>query len=70
MKLNSNTDDESYPLSSFVRSLPDHHLSYEAREMACHALEMYIQRLQANAPSLKIHCYRATLEKCIVHHFP
>lgn len=22
------------------------------------------------APALKIHCYRATLEKCIIHHDP
>lgn len=70
MKLSSNLCNKGYPLSSYVKSLSYHHLSYEAKEMACHALEMYIQRLKDNAPSLKIHCYRAVLEKCIVHHYP
>lgn len=37
-----------YPLSEFVRSLPTHGLSYEAREMACHAIETYRERLQGN----------------------
>ena len=38
--------DVGYPLSEFVRSLPSHGLSYEAREMACHAIETYRKRLQ------------------------
>ncbi|KAF8790001.1 Protein RRNAD1 like protein [Argiope bruennichi] len=70
MKLESTKDSEGYPLSLFVKSLPSHSLSYEAKEMACHALEMYIQRLHDKVPHLKIHCYRATLEQCIVHHHP
>ena len=37
-----------YPLSEFVRSLPSHGLSYEARELACHAIETYRERLQGN----------------------
>ncbi|CAL1263487.1 unnamed protein product [Larinioides sclopetarius] len=45
MKLESNKDSDGYPLSLFVKSLPSHDLSYEAKELACHALEMYIQRL-------------------------
>ena len=40
--------DVGYPLSEFVRSLPSHGLSYEAREMACHAIETYRKRLQGN----------------------
>ena len=40
--------DVGYPLSEFVRSLPSHGLSYEAREMACHAIETYRERLQGN----------------------
>ncbi|KAG8193061.1 hypothetical protein JTE90_028173 [Oedothorax gibbosus] len=70
MKLESNSDGDGYPLSCFVKSLPHHALSYEAKELACHAIEMYIQRIHVNAPALKIHCYRATLEKCIIHHDP
>lgn len=34
-----------YPLSQFVRSLPRHGLSYKAREVACHSMEIYVQRL-------------------------
>ena len=34
-----------YPLSELVRSLPGHSLSYEAREVACHALEAFRERL-------------------------
>ncbi|GFT45465.1 protein RRNAD1 [Nephila pilipes] len=70
MKIEGNKDCEGYPLSNFVKALPNNTLSYEAKEMACHALEMYIKRLQDNAPALKIHCYRATLEKCIVSLHP
>ncbi|XP_071040474.1 methyltransferase-like protein 25B isoform X3 [Parasteatoda tepidariorum] len=70
MKKEPGSETENYPLSSFVKSLPNHELSYEAKELACHAIEMYIKRLQDNASSLKIHCYRAALEKCIVSHYP
>ncbi|GIY83866.1 protein RRNAD1 [Caerostris darwini] len=70
MKLETNIDGEGYPLSNFIKSLAYHSLSYEAKEMACHALEMYVQRLHDKVSHLKIHCYRATLEKCIVHHYP
>ncbi len=34
-----------YPLSRSVRSLPGHSLSYEAREVACHSIEAYRERL-------------------------
>ncbi|GFY46032.1 protein RRNAD1 [Trichonephila inaurata madagascariensis] len=60
---------EGFPLSNFVKTL-NHDMSDEAREMACHAVEMQIKRLQDNAPSLKIHCYRATLEKVIASAVP
>ena len=36
---------DGYPLSQTVSSLPSHQLSYEAKELACHAKEKYIQRL-------------------------
>ena len=35
----------SYPLSSFVQSLLGHELSYTAKELACHAAEVYLQKL-------------------------
>ena len=41
--------DVGYPLSEFVRSLPSHGLSYEAREVACHAIESYRERLQGKS---------------------
>ena len=34
-----------YPLSSKIKSLDDHRLSYESRELACHALEIYRRRV-------------------------
>lgn len=35
----------SYPLSHFVQSLLGHELSYTAKELACHAAEVYLQKL-------------------------
>ena len=37
-----------YPLSTHVKSLPRHSLSYEAREVACHSVETYRERLQGS----------------------
>jgi hypothetical protein len=48
-------------------------LSYEARELACHALEQYVTNrlaLEEERDKLKIHGYRALLEKLIVAKFP
>ncbi|XP_066983035.1 methyltransferase-like protein 25B [Macrobrachium rosenbergii] len=59
-----------YPMSKFVQSLKGNHLSYEAREVACHAIEMYSERLHLGADNLKVHCYRAALEDIIVKHWP
>ena len=36
---------QGYPMSRFVAGLPDHQLNYEAREMACHSVDVYKQRL-------------------------
>ncbi|KAM6234359.1 LOW QUALITY PROTEIN: methyltransferase-like protein 25B [Porphyrio hochstetteri] len=55
----------SYPLSSWVATLPGHELSYRAREAACHALEDYTGRLGAESGRLRTHCYRAVLETLI-----
>lgn len=41
MKLSSG----GYPLSTMVHSLSGHQLSYEAKELACHAKEKYARRL-------------------------
>ncbi|KAM9851818.1 LOW QUALITY PROTEIN: methyltransferase-like protein 25B [Aulostomus maculatus] len=54
-----------YPMSSWVRGLPGHQLSYKAREGACHAVEDYIQRLREESELLRTHCYRAMLETFI-----
>lgn len=54
-----------YPMSSLVRELPGHQLSYKAREGACHAVEDYVRRLGDESELLKTHCYRAILETFI-----
>ncbi|XP_033750586.1 protein RRNAD1-like isoform X2 [Pecten maximus] len=65
-----NTDDVGYPMSQFTRNISDSHLSYEAREMACHFADSYKERLIANPPSLKLHCYRAALQYIIKQTYP
>lgn len=46
-------------------------LSYHSREIACHAIENYGEKLlKGEQWKLKIHTYRAVLEKIIVSHFP
>ncbi|KAK8726965.1 hypothetical protein OTU49_017481 [Cherax quadricarinatus] len=73
MKLHTLSDEmdyPGYPLSKFVCSLPGFMLSYQAREVACHAIEMYISRLRLGAENLKVHCYRASLEEIIMKHWP
>lgn len=57
--------DFGYPMSSWVRALPGHQLSYKAREGACHAVEDYMQRLREGSDLLRTHCYRAILEAFI-----
>lgn len=51
-----------YPMSSWVRGLLGHQLSYKAREGACHAVEDYMRRLRDESELLRTHCYRAMLE--------
>ncbi|XP_076322978.1 methyltransferase-like protein 25B isoform X2 [Tachypleus tridentatus] len=72
MKLDINSTGlaSGYPLSSFIRNKPEHKLNYEALEVACHAIEKYSKKLKENASSLKIHCYRATLEALISKYYP
>ncbi|XP_039973757.1 protein RRNAD1 isoform X2 [Xiphias gladius] len=54
-----------YPMSSWVRGLSGHRLSYKAREGACHAVEDYVRRLREESELLRTHCYRAMLESFI-----
>uniref|UniRef100_A0A182P3M2 Methyltranfer_dom domain-containing protein n=1 Tax=Anopheles epiroticus TaxID=199890 RepID=A0A182P3M2_9DIPT len=54
-----------FPLSDFCRRTKLN-LSYEAREMACHAIEQYRDRLKSDYHELKIHAYRAAIESIIV----
>ncbi|GAB0090253.1 protein RRNAD1 [Sergentomyia squamirostris] len=64
--------ERGYPLSKHVKNQRCDKskrifLSYEAREVACHAAEMYQERLsQGLFDDLKIHAYRSALEKIIV----
>ncbi|KAG8450024.1 hypothetical protein GDO86_016636 [Hymenochirus boettgeri] len=61
----SDLTEYGYPLSSWVAQLPGHKLSYKAREVACHAIEDYTERLKGDSSILKTHCYRAVLETVI-----
>lgn len=60
-----------YPMSLFANRIKDHTLSYESREIACHAIEIYSRRLQAgDYRDLQVHSYRAALEKILVSKDP
>lgn len=60
------SEEIGYPLSELVRSLPNHSLSYEAREVACHALEAFRERLQSTSPKvfLTMHMYDTCIFIC------
>jgi hypothetical protein len=56
-----------YPLSHALSSSPSHNLSYQAKELACHAMETYINRLMDGSfDHLKTHCYRAAVETVVI----
>ncbi|XP_068626756.1 methyltransferase-like protein 25B isoform X2 [Battus philenor] len=70
MKLSCNSDPCGYPMSEYLRKL-DSQLSYASREIACHAIELYSERLlQGQYEDLKVHAYRAALEIMLVEHDP
>ncbi|XP_077514618.1 methyltransferase-like protein 25B [Amblyomma americanum] len=75
MKLNESRYEEAnlkqaYPMSDHVRAMGSKStLSYQAREVACHAIEVYAKKLKEEPTSLKIHCYRALLERLIVNRY-
>ncbi|XP_017073213.1 protein RRNAD1 isoform X2 [Drosophila eugracilis] len=60
-----------YPLSKFLSEQVGNYLSYEAREISCHAMEVYHDRLLAkDYEHLRIHSFRAAAERIIVQQFP
>lgn len=75
MKLNEKRcegleDGKAYPMSKHVQAMGTKAvLSYQAREVACHAFEVYVNRLRESPLALKIHCYRALLERLIVDRY-
>lgn len=36
---------EGYPMSNFLKTSPRHFLSYEARELSCHSIDSYREKL-------------------------
>jgi len=58
---------EHFPMSGFVQGQEWSNLTYTSNELACHALEMYTERLRKEQEDkLKVHCYRALLEKLLL----
>nr|CAD7427372.1 unnamed protein product [Timema monikensis] len=59
-------------MSNYIyKTLGGNMLSYEAREIACHAIETYSERLRSGLYlDLKVHSYRAALEQIIVKNWP
>ncbi|XP_013175925.1 PREDICTED: protein RRNAD1 isoform X2 [Papilio xuthus] len=70
MKLSCDSEPYGYPMSEYVKKLGSK-LSYNSREIACHAIETYSERLlKGQYDYLKIHAFRAALEKVLVEHDP
>lgn len=62
-----------YPLSDFLRrdATISSHVGYESREIACHAIEKYAERLHSkNYDDLRVHSFRAEIERIIQKHWP
>lgn len=63
--------EQHFPMSEFVSCQPWHALTYTSKELSCHAIEMYTDRLHSNEQDkLKVHCYRALIEKLLVARDP
>ncbi|XP_026738794.1 protein RRNAD1 isoform X1 [Trichoplusia ni] len=70
MKLSCGDKGQGYPMSDYVRQL-DSHLSFVSREIACHSIDVYCERLRrGNYIDLKVHAFRAALERILVEHNP
>lgn len=70
-----NFTQKGYPLSKYLSteniSPKWQHLSFEAREIACHAIEVYAKRLSdKNYDYLRVHSFRATIETIICKYWP
>ena len=55
-------------MSETTAQIPGHYLSYEAKELSCHAIENYAEKLEttpSESLSLRLHCHRAALEAII-----
>ncbi|XP_052898851.1 methyltransferase-like protein 25B [Anopheles moucheti] len=61
----SATNEYGFPLSDFCRAA-ELALSYEAREIGCHAIEQYRKKLGNDYHELKVHAYRAAIESIII----
>lgn len=64
---------EGFPMSLFLKSFDKefHKLSYESREISCHAVETYKMRLESgDFEYLKVHSFRAAVEEIIVKNWP
>lgn len=62
-----------YPLSQYLKTGESRwpYLSFEAREIACHAIEVYAKRLHDNNYDyLRVHSFRAAIEKIICKYWP
>lgn len=58
MKLSCGDEGSGYPMSDFVRHMDDNTLSYASREIACHAIEVYLERLvKGDYHELKVSCF-------------
>lgn len=72
--LTDNIQNNGYPLSDYLRNIIEpkwHRLSFEAREIACHAIEVYANHLSnKNYDYLRVHSFRATIEKIICKNYP
>lgn len=64
------TSSYGYPLSEYLQ-MKRSCLTFEAREIACHANEVYAKRLfEKNYQNLQVHSYRAAIEKIICKYWP
>ncbi|XP_031634471.1 protein RRNAD1 [Contarinia nasturtii] len=70
----TNIRNKGYPLSEYLNrhfDPNDYHLSFVAREISCHAIEVYANRLSdKNYDNLRVHSFRAAIEKIICKYWP
>lgn len=75
IKGHDNSNSFGYPMSKYLQTsnpMPSlRYLSFESREIACHAIEVYAGRLaNENYEYLRVHSFRAAIEKIICKHWP